>query len=137
MSARLFAVSPAPTFCQVLVNLHAPRGLLSTATVDLVIPGHVDLPAGTTASVRSTVYVSGAVLQTSAAMAFSGPVAQDYRFVQTVNLLTLAVPGPCPTIPINFKTEVRVTGPASAPAQLTAASSDGSVAGSSVLAPPC
>ena len=61
------------TFCQYLVNLHASRGLLSAATVDLVILGRVDLPAGTTASVRSTAYVSGSVLQASAAMAFTAP----------------------------------------------------------------
>jgi len=70
-------------------------------------------------------------------MSFSGPVAQDYRFLQTVRIVDLAIPGPCAILSVNFKTETRITGPPSSPSQLTVASIDGTAAGSSLLAPPC
>lgn len=53
--------------CQLSVNLHMPQALLSALTVDLVIPGHGSLPAGTTASVKSTAYLGGAGPSTSPA----------------------------------------------------------------------
>jgi len=124
-------------FCQIGVNLHVPRGLLAALTVDLVIPGHVSLPAGTTASVRSTAYASGQAVQVSDAMSFSGPVASDFRLVHTVRILDLSVPGPCAILLVNFNTEARITGPSSSSAQLTVDSIDGTVAGSSILALPC
>lgn len=127
--------------CQLTVKVHLPLALVTALTVELVIPGKVSLPAGTTALVKSTAYVTGNLTQTSNSMSFSGPVAQDYRLVHTVRnfgLLTMGTTlGSCPELSLNFVTEVRITGPASSPAQLTADSVSGSLASGGVLALPC
>ena len=123
--------------CQATVNLHAPRGLLSTLTVNVAIPGHIKLPAGTTASVTSTAYVTGQVWQAIKTLPFTGPVDQDYQLLQTVNVLGSLLPGPCSVLTMNFKAEARISGPLSSPAQLSVDSLGGAVAGQTVLAPPC
>lgn len=113
--------------CQVNVNLHVPAGS-AVAAVSYAQRGYVQLPAGVQAQASGALYVGGESAGSQEAN-FVGPVAKDY--LETFSWPTLDFDtGNCQAdrvVPLNANTQVRVDGPASASAQITADSLDGKV----------
>ena len=108
--------------CQINVNLHIPQGFsFSIGTADY--RGYVSLPAGVTGEQKSTYYFQGETTQASAAARFVGPVSKDYLSRDTLGLVAWM---PCSrTVPVNINSQVRLTGPTTAQAQITTDSIDG------------
>lgn len=109
--------------CQVKLNLHIPQGWSFTiASFDY--RGYVQLPAGTTATLRSTYSFDGTRSQPSLAH-FAGPVAKDYQVHDKVGLPTLIWSACNAVAPLNVSSQVRINNPSGQPAQITTDSIDG------------
>ena len=124
--------------CTLALRLHRPPALLTSFTVDIVVPGHVNLPAGTTASITSSAWQAAVGTTAKKTMSFTGPVVQDFQLVHTVrrlDLLPLLSTG-CSDL-LNFKVAANVLGPFSSPAELRVNSMDGTLGATPILGLPC
>lgn len=112
--------------CQLNINIVIPQGF-STAVATVDYRGYVQLPAGSTAEQKSTMYFQGEVKQASAGVSFRGPIAKDYLSRDTIPFASV-VWMPCGrTVPLNINAQTRLIGSASTRAQITTDSIDGKV----------
>ena len=103
--------------CQINVNLHIPAHA-AAAVVTMFTRGFVNLPRGVVATVGSIAYFGGDIVASDSPTNFVGPVRKNYesRISFTINPPASSAPA---VIPINLNAQVRITGPATAPALIT------------------
>ena len=96
--------------CQLTVDIRVPQGWsYSIATVDY--RGLVDLPVGGTAEQTAIYYFQSNIANYKSKVNFVGPVSKDYNIRNTVDLGTTVWSECNAVIPVNVKTEVRVSVP--------------------------